>query len=616
MPQGKRGQQSAGRSGKSSPKTAAKIVPVKAAKRRAAEVVAKRPATKTAVKAPLKPRATEVVAKPVAKRKVAQPTSQKPLKRLATEIVAKPAKKRKANSVAKSEVESIAAPQVFEPMLEAMVELVAEEPAMVEPVVEPAAEFWNWSADIESVEPTFKPMADQWIAGREVESVVDLLTTAPVVEPIETMEPFETVTPPAESIAEQEAPSTAPESEPNAADSLFKPFVERRVTLKSLLERRLADPSAKERRSSDFLAKDYAAARAAERPAIAAAAKERRTRFAADAADLKTADPAANEVNAAPAFVDRRVADRRASGGVEADLRVRAQQNLFNETAVWMRKGGAVLIGLNVLLVIAVLILWHTRSSQGSEMTEMQKATMAEMRRATAASEVAAYASCLGSQTARSIMMQMKGGAVEQRLAAPSSGSALQTISATEAQAAQIQFNVEKTTSVDVHVPVLFHLAIENVGKSPALNAKVWGAVKVLDSSQEPDFKLAEPALSKEAIAPGDPAKVILYSADSSGLVIPLNDATYQQVKSGAAYVVAYGRVVYTDIFGVRHWAEFCHNITEPAGAGKHLNKCAAYNGAGVIDPIARPSRLPMPSQNASMTLPEISCQLPKQEKN
>jgi hypothetical protein len=502
----------------------------------------------------------------------------------------------------------------------------AVEPAAAAPAGEITIEQWiaeqavELAREHEAAEPAFRPVVVQWTAEPAAEPVADEPVAEPVAEPI--VERGTTYLP-AEVVAEQVAAAVAPVAEPDASESLFRPFVERRTTIKSLLERRLADPSAKERRKSDSLAKEYAAKAAAEAPSLAAAAKERRIAAAAAAGREGGTAESGTEPAGEP-FVERRVAERRADRGgesVESEFRVREQQNLFNETAVWMRKGGTALIGLNVLIMIAVLVLWHAHSSQAPELSEMQKATMAEMRRATAASEVAAYASCLGSQTAQSILSQMKAGGAGSRIAPSGNGS--QAIAAARAQAAQIEFDVEKNTSVNVHVPVLFHLGIENIGKSSALNTKVWGEVKVVDSGKEPDFKYDDVALSKAAISATDPtAKIVLYSADDAGMVVPLNDATYQRVSSGSAYIVAYGKVVYEDIFGGRHWAVFCHNITEPAGAGKHRDKCASYNSSGVSEAPGQsmlastaPSA-PNAPQSASMSLPEIACQLPKQEKN
>ena len=72
----------------------------------------------------------------------------------------------------------------------------------------------------------------------------------------------------------------------------------------------------------------------------------------------------------------------------------------------------------------------------------------------------------------------------------------------TEGETPQIEFDLEKTTSMNVHVPVLFHVGIQNVGNGSALNAKVWGEVKVLDATKDPDFKYDEAALTKKSISP------------------------------------------------------------------------------------------------------------------
>jgi len=271
-----------------------------------------------------------------------------------------------------------------------------------------------------------------------------------------------------------------------------------------------------------------------------------------------------------------------------------------------------------VLIVVAVLVLWRAHPSQSPEMKEIQKASaaqIAEMRRVTAASEMAAYAACLGSQTARSLLLEMKAGGTEQRVSLVKNG--MRVVGDTEGEAPQIEFDLEKTTSMNVHVPVLFHVGIQNVGSGSALNAKVWGEVKVLDSAKDPDFKYDEVALTKRSISPKEPpTKVVLYTTDA-GMVVPLKEAEFQQVNAGEAYIVTYGRMVYEDVSGVKHWAEFCHYITEPAGVKSHASKCSAYNGAGVVEGT---EKLSAPKQqrpmNASMTLPEIACVLPKEEKN
>ncbi len=619
MPQDKRGQRSAGRPSKGSSRTAAKPVSVKPAKRVAVKAAAKPTAKHQAAKASAKP-----VVKPVAVKIVAKPA----VKRKAEEAVVKPAKKRsQANTAAKATTEHAVETSAIEPAIESISDPTLEqwiashqdeletEQETPEPVV--AAE--------ETPDPAVVAEAEEFHAASVAEPIVDAwgtdaLTDAPS-EPV--VEHAAAPDAAVEPVAAYQAHvlEVSPEDAGGNADSLFKPFIERRSTVKSLLERRLADPSAKERRLSS-LAEECAAEAEANQPRMAAAAKARRAQIAAAARDGGVAsakDNAAEDV-ATPPRGERRVSDRRAgwrgrANKLEGGLRANEQQNLFNETAVWMRKGAAVLIGLNVLVILVVLILWHSRPSQQVDMKEMQKANaaeIAEMKRATAASELAAYASCLGSQTAQGILSQMKAGAHIPM------NSGLQPNAATRAQAAQIEFNVEKTTSLTAHVPVLFHLGVENIGKSSALNTKVWGEVRVLDSGKEPDFKYDEVSLTKSAIAATDPeTKLVLYTTDA-GLVTPLKEEDYQRVQSGAAYVVAYGKVVYQDIYGVRHWAVFCHAITEPISGGKHFGKCMSYNSTGVSEPQSIPVDLPIAPQHntALMTMPQVACQLPKEEKN
>jgi hypothetical protein len=390
--------------------------------------------------------------------------------------------------------------------------------------------------------------------------------------------------------------------EQERADTPAKPLVDRRKASKSLFERRLTDPGAKERRKR---------ALPSETPTdgpIAAAAPRAESEPALEAeADRKAEEPAFQPV------VERRVADRRASAREDSDLvedhfRTREHLNRFNETAIWMRTGGTVLIGVNLLTLIAFFILGRIPATQ-----------LKEMQRATAASSEAAYAACLGTQTARNMLQELKAERAQPR--EWSSGEASQAAGAAHPQAARIALDVEKSTDMNPHIPVLFHFKLQNIGESSALNTKVWGAVKVLDSGKEPDFTYDEVSLTKAAILPGDPAaKVITYTEDA-GQVAPLTDAQFERVNSGAAYVVAYGRVVYQDVFGVSHWAQFCRQITKPASAQTQSNKCLAYNAAGDSyrmekADVQHASWAQNTVQNAAVTLPEIACRVPKDQAN
>jgi hypothetical protein len=293
---------------------------------------------------------------------------------------------------------------------------------------------------------------------------------------------------------------------------------------------------------------------------------------------------------------------------VEDHFRTREHLNRFNETAIWMRTGGTVLIGVNLLTLIAFFILGRIPATQ-----------LKEMQKATAASSEAAYAACLGAQTARNMLQELKAERGQPRQW--SSGDASQAAGTAHPQAAQIALDVEKSTDMSPHIPVLFHFKLQNIGESSALNTKVWGAVKVLDLGKEPDFSYDGISLTKAAVSPNDPAaKVITYTEDA-GQVAPLTDAEFQQVNSGAAYVVAYGRVVYQDVFGATHWAQFCHEINKPAGAHNQSSKCLAYNAAGDSyrmekTDMQHASLAQNAVENAAVTLPEIACRVPKDQAN
>jgi hypothetical protein len=593
MPQGKRGQGSAERQGKRSSRTEAKVIPATPAKRRAAEATAKPVAKVKVAKAAAKPSAA---AKTVVKAAA---------KRVAAKAVVTPAKKRKKTDPVEHTPADPIVGAVAEPVLEhwiADADFAPVTPAwLIEPVEEAAAEAPVEERPVEAAadwfaSPLVKPVSE---SGIEIAKPVVERVAEPVVEAAVELA--------AEPVEAEETPRSAVGQW--VSDSISKPFTERRKSFKSLLERRLMDPSAKERRSPDSLANE---------PRLANPAPTARVAVGPKLKETVAADPAAAEQS----VTERRMRQRRANRGgenIETEIRGHEQQLRLNETAVWMRKGGAVLIGLNVLTVIAVLLLGRVHVSQ-----------LKEMQRATAASGDAAYAACLGTQTARNMLLELKAERTAPRdLPAGTPPPALAPTRAQAvpaAQAAQIAFDVEKTTSVNPHIPVLFHFAVHNTGASSAVNLRVWGAVKVLDAGEQPKFEYGEASLKKASLSPNDPAEKVITYTEDSGNVVPLTDAEFQRVSSGAAYVVAYGRAVYQDASGARHWAVFCRNLTEPAG-GKRSSKCSAYNGAGDSEVTEKPAEAqkiaeapaatvsPRLSQSAAVSLPEIACEVPKERK-
>jgi hypothetical protein len=638
MPEKQRGQGSP-RSLRDSSRNPAKTTAATPALRRKAE----RGLTVAAAKPAVQRRKTESSSKAAA---AAKPAERRVAERRVTKAAAKPAVERRNTERRVKAAEPKPAKESKATAKSKPAERRVAERRVTAAAVKPAVERRKAERRVKAAEP--KPVEESKAA---VESEPGVATEPmAAVEPMAAAEPEQTVelmvAAEAEPVAAVEAaPTEEPwlEVEPNAAEepwveveptvavepglssSPVEPFVERRKTTKTLLERRLVDPSAKERRVSDLAAQESGVTEPAAKgrtKADSGAKDSAAADFAAKAKERVGADSASNPT-AGPKVAADPVTAERGAESVAGGLRVREQQNLFQETALWMRKSGALLIGLNVVTLIAVFLFGRARPSQLQEMAEMRKAAVMEMQRTAAASGEAAYAACLGSQTARNLLLQMKLDGAGTHIGA--GANALQAIAATHGQTAQLAFDVEKTTSVSAHLPVLFHLGIQNTGSGPALDAKVWGEVKVLDNGKDPDFKYDDPALTKKAISPNDPeAKVVLYTTDA-GMVVPLKDLDVQRVSSGTAYVVAYGRMLYTDTAGARHWAEFCHYITEPAGAGRRPGRCMGYNGSGVSGevvgralarPIERSSEPQREQQSAAVTLPEIACEVPKDEKN
>jgi hypothetical protein len=78
---------------------------------------------------------------------------------------------------------------------------------------------------------------------------------------------------------------------------------------------------------------------------------------------------------------------------------------------------------------------------------------------------------------------------------------------------------------------------------------------------------------------PGQAAPLTVYRIDEDGHHIPFNQTELTQLQTGKAFVIIYGDIVYQDIFGSKHWTQFCTwKIMKPGDY--HAAECSEHNNA------------------------------------
>ena len=346
-------------------------------------------------------------------------------------------------------------------------------------------------------------------------------------------------------------------------------FVERRVESVSLLERRLADPGARERRQSARTAQAEGVT-----PASAGRSKSLWERM------RRLAPGETSGVRAAPeAFAPV------GSVGVRAD-RPRGLMVL-----------GAVLLVLQGLVLLAVIRLGRAHAAEMRELGSAV-ATSREIAQSVRTIEDAR----MRMESVRPLGGSLQPGALQ---AVAVDVPARQSAAVAAAAPARLVFSLEKTAEVAAHLPVLFHFSVRNRGGGPASGVRVWSAVKLVEVGEPLEFDYGQPILERDELAAdAPPARVIPYTR-SAGEVAPLREEEVARVRSGSAYLVAYGRAVWQDGAGGRHWAQFCTRLTQPAEAPAEPNRCAAYTLRGVLP--ARARRPEAPKRPVATALEELA---------
>lgn len=131
------------------------------------------------------------------------------------------------------------------------------------------------------------------------------------------------------------------------------------------------------------------------------------------------------------------------------------------------------------------------------------------------------------------------------------------------------------------------NLQVTNFGKTPAREVKGEIIATELMKGEQPafDFSLGHPHNNfyAGAVFPTSPLPVSInvqrYGAKTATAISSAE--LRQDLESQRSYIIFYGRITYTDIFGKKHWTQFC------TGSGKAMEgtvvedtvkKCVEYN--------------------------------------
>ncbi len=127
-------------------------------------------------------------------------------------------------------------------------------------------------------------------------------------------------------------------------------------------------------------------------------------------------------------------------------------------------------------------------------------------------------------------------------------------------------------------------IEISNSGKTPALNVSGSVAMTFISPGWTLDFSHPEPSLQTAvklgAVFPGSSMSVkinpMLRVENGQITTGPLSPTF---LKDGRGYIVMFGKLSYSDTFGVEHWLTFCRSDNGLPGGMFGVNGCAEYNG-------------------------------------
>jgi hypothetical protein len=264
-----------------------------------------------------------------------------------------------------------------------------------------------------------------------------------------------------------------------------------------------------------------------------------------------------------------------------------------------------VAIATNAILAIVGLFALHAYYGQLGAMRGQLK----EMRKAT-------YVSCINAQTARNTLQEIQAGTGDSHNLA--TGSILQAAAVTRGEAAQEEFSLGEMP-VRIHGYLAVMWGTDNVGRTPANNVQIRMMAVVVDKGNEPDFRYGrnawddvgtQPPVSPANLPTLQPQVILDDSLTNPKVFTPQEQ---DDIVSGVnKRIFFYGRVDYVDIFGVKHWTQYCRKAmgSVPDESGKWpIPKCAAYNRTDTNQIIAKSTAAPATTPIA--TPEEVVCKKP-----
>jgi hypothetical protein len=129
-------------------------------------------------------------------------------------------------------------------------------------------------------------------------------------------------------------------------------------------------------------------------------------------------------------------------------------------------------------------------------------------------------------------------------------------------------------------IPVPIQIA--NTGKTPAKKIEGDIVATVLVKGEEPsfDFDTGHPhnRIHAGVIFPNGPINVTIpivrYGAQAPEAIVP-TPSLRQEIANGESFIIFYGKITYSDVFGTSHWTSFC---TGSGIAMGDLKKCVSFN--------------------------------------
>ncbi len=129
-----------------------------------------------------------------------------------------------------------------------------------------------------------------------------------------------------------------------------------------------------------------------------------------------------------------------------------------------------------------------------------------------------------------------------------------------------------------------FRHIVQNIGKSPAKDVRIFGWVELLNRDQSPSFQIPSRAMGmyRPILYPGDSDEefnIILTTriVDNRPMVAEFNETIRGQLKASEQYIVVYGSGSYSDDFGEYEFAFCSPLLNDPTHFMNHRGVSACF---------------------------------------